>query len=64
MKREPLFYGAVVFTVVGFTLIGLGTGKVFNTPCEGAIIGVGVGLCVTALPLFNVFRRIDSYEKK
>ena len=64
MKKEPLFYVAVIFTVVGLSLIGLGVGKIFDRPCIGTIIGLGIGLCATALTLFSVFRRIDAYEKK
>ncbi|MBL7884241.1 MAG: hypothetical protein JNL69_09240 [Bacteroidia bacterium] len=64
MKKETLFYVAVIFTVIGLSLIGLGVGKIFNRPCVGTIIGLGIGLCATALILFRIFRRIDAFEKK
>jgi len=33
-------------------------------PCVGTIIGLGTGLCATALILFRLLRRIDAFEKK
>lgn len=64
MKKEPLFYVAVTFTVVGLSLIGLGVGRIFTRPYVGTIIGLGVGLCASALVLLRVFRRIDAFDKK
>jgi hypothetical protein len=64
MKKESIFYLAIIFTIVGLFLTGLGVGKIFNKGCEGAIVGVGIGFTITALKLFNIFRRIDVYEKK
>ena len=64
MKNEKIFYSAVVFTILGLSLIGLGVGKVFNRPCVGTIIGLGLGLLTSALTLFKIFRRMDAFEKK
>ncbi len=64
MKKQPLFYTAIIFAIVGLTLIGFGVGKIFCRPCTGTIIGLGAGLCSTAIILFKTFRRIDAYEKK
>ncbi|MBV6462520.1 MAG: hypothetical protein HJHJAOHD_02694 [Flavobacteriales bacterium] len=64
MKKEALFYIAIICTIAGLTLIGFGIGKIFCTPCTGTIIGLGVGLCATAIVLLKTFRRIDAYGKK
>jgi len=64
MKKEPLFYTGISFTIVGISLVGFGVGIIFNRPCVGTIIGLGTGLCATALILFRLLRRIDAFEKK
>ena len=64
MKKETLFNWAVIFLIVGLTLIGWGVGKLFNRHCEGIIIGVGFGLYISALVLLKMFRRKDAFEKK
>ena len=64
MKKETLFYSAVIFLIIGLTLIGWGVGKLFNRPCEGITIGIGFGLSISALVLFKMFRRRDAFEKK
>lgn len=64
MKKETLFNWAVIFLIIGFTLIGWGVGKLFNRQCEGIIIGAGLGLSISALVLFKMFRRKDAFEKK
>jgi len=64
MKKERIFYSAIVFTIVGLSLIGLGVGKIFSRTCVGTTIGLGLGLAISALMLFKIFRRIDAFEKK
>lgn len=64
MKKEFLFYTAIVFALLGFTLVGLGIGILFCKPCVGSMIGFGIGLTTSSLAIFRVFRRIDAYEKK
>ena len=64
MKKETLFNWAIILLVVGPTLIGLGIGKLFGKECEGIIIGLGLGLTISALALLKIFRRRDAFEKK
>lgn len=64
MKKQSLFNTAIIFTIIGLTLIGYGLGKIFCRPFSGAIIGLGAGLCSTAIILFKTYRRFDAYEKK
>lgn len=64
MKKETLFNLAIIFIIIGITLIGLGLGCIFNKTCEGLIIGFGLGLSFSALILLKIFRRRDAYEKK
>lgn len=61
MKKELIYYVAIVFALSGFTLLGLGLGIIFSRPCVGSIIGFGTGLIISSLTLFRVFRRIDAY---
>lgn len=64
MKKEIIFYTAITFALLGFTLLGLGIGTIFCRPLVCSIIGFGTGLIISAFALFRVFRRIDAYEKK
>jgi hypothetical protein len=64
MKKKSIFYFAIIFTIIGLSLVGLGVGKIFDRTCIGVIIGIGAGLSITALRLFRIFRRLDAYEKK
>ena len=64
MKKEKLFNWAIVFLIVGLTLVGFGVGNLFGKLWEGIIIGNGLGLSVSALVLFKMFRRREAFEKK
>jgi hypothetical protein len=63
MKKDTILYLVIVFTIIGPCLTGLGIGKIFNRPFVGTSIGLGLGLTITALILFKIFRRIHTYEK-
>jgi len=64
MKKETLFNSAIIFLLIGLSLIGWGIGIIFVSPCEGLIIGVGCGLTNSAIILLKLFRRRDAFEKK
>lgn len=64
MKTENLFYLAIIFLILGMTLIGLGLGCLFQQICEGIIIGLGFGLTFTTFIILKIFRRREAYAKK
>jgi|GEM_PF-4792554 len=64
MKKENLFYSAIVFITVGFCLTGIGVGKLLDKSCIGAIIGLGIGLIASSLFIFKTVRRMDIYDRK
>lgn len=63
-ERDTLFYIALALLICGITLIGWGLGRVLNYSCEGFVIGIGTGLCVSALVLLKKLRRRDAFAKK
>lgn len=63
MKKETQFNIAIVFVVIGITLIGWGIGRIFYYCTEGIIIGLGTGLFISAMKILQVFKRRDVYEK-
>lgn len=56
-------YTAITFLIVGGTLIGWGFGLIMNNSCEGLIIGLGIGLILSAFQILKISRRKQAYQK-
>jgi len=64
MDKTILFYVAIILGIIGFTLLGVGIGKIFNDYWAGTLIGLGTGMIITAIIILKTVRRIIAYEKK
>jgi hypothetical protein len=64
MNKNELFYTAIAINTIGFTLIGLGLGKLFNEIWAGTLIGLGIGMIITTIILLKTVRRLSVYESK
>lgn len=64
MDKIILFYIAIVLSIVGFTLLGIGIGKIFNEYWVGTLTGLGTGMLIAANLILKTVRRIIVYEKK
>ncbi len=53
MKKNELFYMAIVINTIGFTLIGIGIGKYFNEFWVGTLVGLGIGMIITTIVLLK-----------
>lgn len=63
MTRTALYYCSTIALIVGSFLLGYGTGKLFDKACEGILIGLGVGLLLTALTSFRIHTRLLAFNK-
>jgi len=63
MTKTNLYYFGIIALILGSFLLGYGTGKLFNKPCEGIFIGLGVGLLLTALTSFRIHKRLLAFNK-
>lgn len=64
MDKTVLFYIALIINTIGFTLIGIGVGIIFNECYIGTLIGLGMGMTITAIIILKTVRRLNAYEKK
>lgn len=64
MKKEILFKLAIIFLIIGLFTVGIGVGKIFERPCIGGIIGLGLGFIFTSIIFLRTVRRLGAYEKK
>lgn len=64
MHKTLLFYSAITLNIIGFTLLGIGIGEIFNECWIGVLIGLGIGMFITAILILKTVRRLIAYEKK
>jgi len=46
MNKNVLFYVAIVHNSIGFTLIGIGLGRIFCEHWTGVLLGLGTGMII------------------
>jgi hypothetical protein len=63
VTRTALYYCSTISLIIGSFLLGYGTGKLFDKTCEGILIGLGVGLLLTALISFRIHKRLLAFNK-
>ncbi len=59
MNKNEFLYTAIAINTIGFTLIGLGLGKLFNEIWAGTLIGLGIGMLVTTIILLKTGRKLS-----
>jgi len=64
MTRTVLYFYSTIALIVGSFLLGYGTGKLFNKTCEGILIGLGIGLLLTALTAYRIHKRLLAFNKE
>lgn len=64
MKRVTVFYCSIIFLTIGCLLTGWGIGNLFEKKCEGILIGLGIGLLLSAITLFKIYKRLLTFDKK
>ena len=63
MKKIKLLKISSVALIIGFSLVGYGTGQVFGKGFIGLTIGTGIGFILFGLTLFRIIKRMDIYNK-
>lgn len=63
MTRTKLYYWSTFSLIIGNAFIGLGTGKLFDKACEGALIGVGIGLLLFSFISFKIHKKLLAFNK-
>jgi len=63
MTKTALFYYSTSSLIIGSLSIGLGIGKLFDKACEGTLIGIGVGLILTAINSFRIYKKLLAFNK-
>jgi hypothetical protein len=63
MTRSTLYYFSTIALIAGSFLLGYGIGGLFSRTCEGVLIGFGIGLLLTALTSFRIYKRLLAFNK-
>lgn len=64
MKKNELFYTAIAIIPIGFTLIGIGVGRLLNEYWAGTLVGLGIGIEVSTIIMLKVVSRLNFQENK
>jgi len=64
MTRTTLFYYSSISLILGCSLIGWGTGKLFDKTFEGILIGIGIGFLFTAITSYRTHKKLLAFNKE
>jgi hypothetical protein len=62
MNKKILFYIAIILNTIGFTLIGIGIGRIFCEHWTGVLLGLGTGMIINTILILRTVRRLNVYD--
>jgi type II secretory pathway component PulF len=60
--KMELLYVAISINIAGFTLIGLGVGKLFHEYWAGTLVGLGIGMIISTILLLKTINSIRARQ--
>jgi len=63
MTKAILYKISNIVLILGFLLIGLGVGILFQKGLIGLTLGIGVGFVLSSFNTLRIIKRMDIYNK-